>query len=881
MRLPVIKRKLFVLCCTLYVLSVHAQPPGGMQPPPNMGRLYGKLVDSLGKPVGDASVLILQKKMDPATHKIKDILVKGTTTQANGDFNLEKLPIFGEYTLTITAVGYHPISQPFSLQPKMPPGTTPPQSGQIPDLSMMAGSFEKDLNKIVIKQDPEQLAGVTVTTTSSRLRMDIDKKVFNVTQNIVSAGGTAVDVMKNVPSLNVDIDGNVTLRNASPQIYIDGRPTTLSLDQIPADAIESVEVITNPSAKFDASGGNAGILNIVLKKNKKSGYNGNISAGVDKRGGLNGSASLNLRQNKFNLFASTFGNQMRNHNTGITDIRSLVTSPNILVNQNTLSTEGGGFLFGRIGADYFATNRMTLSLAAIKVNGRMQPKDFLRTDSSLDGGSYISYSERNATTKREFNATGLQAGLKYLFPKQGEELTADITFFSGKNESNALYQTNIYTALNDIKKGEIQQQILGTGTNRFVTIQTDYVKPLKGNGKLETGVRVQLRNLSNQQGNYFYNMSTGQFVAIPSASSSYSNKDNVYAAYVSMTKSIGNFGYQLGLRTEGSEYTGELTDTKQSFSNNYPISLFPSAFLSQKLTNGQELQVSYTRRVTRPFFMQLIPFIDSTDQTNWTRGNANLKPEFTSSLEASYSKNFGGGNSLLFSAYFKHTTNLITRFLDTISVNSVKNPVSTYANANSSRSLGAELTSQNTISKWWEMNSNINLYNSHINTDNITGSSQAAMWSWFAKMNNSFKLPKNYKIQLSGTYQSRTNLPVNQSNSFVPGSSAPPPPGGVQSSSQGYIHSNWGIDLAVQKNFLKNNTASVTLSVSDIFRTRKMQQYSTSNFYIKDSYRLPDVPMIRLTFSFRFGQVDMNLFKRKNNKTEMEGSQAAMQGSGS
>src|SRR5687768_4594972 len=137
--------------------------------------------------------------------------------------------------------------------------------------------------------------------------MDIDKEVFNVDQNIVSAGGTAVDVMKNVPSLNVDIDGNVTLRNASPQIYVDGRPTTLTLDQIPADAIESVEVITNPSAKYDASGGNAGILNIVLKKNKKTGYNGNIQAGVDKRGGINGGGSFNVRQNKVNLSVSTFG----------------------------------------------------------------------------------------------------------------------------------------------------------------------------------------------------------------------------------------------------------------------------------------------------------------------------------------------------------------------------------------------------------------------------------------------------------------------------------------------------------------------------------------------------------------------------------------------
>ena len=163
--------------------------------------------------------------------------------------------------------------------------------------------------------------------------MDIDKKVFNVDQNIVSTGGTALDVMKNVPSVNVDIDGNVTIRNATPQIYIDGRPTTLTLDQIPADAIESVEVITNPSAKYDASGGNAGILNIILKKNKKSGYNGNVMAGVDKRGGLNGGGSFNVRQNKINFSVSAFGNQMKNRTTSSTDIRSLLTTPELLVSQ--------------------------------------------------------------------------------------------------------------------------------------------------------------------------------------------------------------------------------------------------------------------------------------------------------------------------------------------------------------------------------------------------------------------------------------------------------------------------------------------------------------------------------------------------------------------
>jgi len=310
-------------------------------------------------------------------------------TQANGDFNFEELPIFRPLKLEISALGHKAIEQTVTIQPKMDANAPKPNSNQTPDFSAMASAFEKDLGKITMKTDLKELGNVTVTSTNSKLRMDIDKKVFNVDQNIVTAGGTALDVMKNVPSVNVDIDGNVTLRNATPQIYIDGRPTTLTLDQIPADAIESVEVITNPSAKYDASGGNAGILNIILKKNKKSGYNGNVMAGVDKRGGLNGGGSFNLRQNKINLSASAFGNQMKNHTSSSTDIRSLLTNPNLLVSQDGSSRMNGGFLFGRMGLDYFATNRTTFSIGIVKVHGAFNPNDLLKTDSSYEGGPYV------------------------------------------------------------------------------------------------------------------------------------------------------------------------------------------------------------------------------------------------------------------------------------------------------------------------------------------------------------------------------------------------------------------------------------------------------------------------------------------------------------
>lgn len=879
----------FLLLLLGFSIKIFAQgptpTPTGKMPAPSNGIVYGKIIDTDGKALSDVTVTLMQSKTDPQTKKVKEVLVAVNITKANGNFRFESLPAFNKYTLKIAAVGFEDLDKKFAFidlppnngggkgAPNANTASAPPSgNGGAPNFKMP--DLDKDLGDIALVVKTEELKSVVVISGKKGLTMDIDKKVFNVEKNLVSVGGTAADLMKNVPSVNVDIDGNVTLRNATPQIYIDGRPTTLTLDQIPSDAIESVEIITNPSAKYDASGGNAGILNLVLKKNKKNGYNGTVNAGVDKRGGLNGGAGFNLREDKFNISVNTFGNQSKNVNKGNTEIRNLVSSPNLLVDQDSKNKMNGGFLFGKFGIDYFLSNRLTLSLGAIKVHGDMSPNDFLKTDSIYDGGSRVSYSERTTTNSRIFNATGVTGGFKYLFKKDGEELTGDFNIFSGKNETNALYSTNIFDVYGGVQQGTTLQNLIGNGTNKFQTIQTDYVNPIGEKGKIEAGLRVQMKDMVNSQENYIFNNSTNIYDLVPSSSSNYKNKDNVYAAYATFSNSINNFGYKVGLRAESSDYKGELTDTKQTFSNNYPISLFPSVFLSQKLNDSEDIQLNYSRRVNRPFFMQVIPFIDSTDPLNWSRGNAGLKPEFINSLEASYSKKFKGNNSLLVSVYYKGSKDLITRYMDTITADGVKRPLSTYVNANSSRSVGAEFTAQNTFTKWWDSNTNLNIYNSKIDTDNITGSSQDAITSWFLKMNNNFKLPKNYKIQLSGTYQSKTNLPVNQGGGGMGG----PQNSGSQSSSQGYVKSNYGVDLALQKSFLKNNAATLTLSVNDVFRTRSYSQYSESDFFVQNSYRINDAPMFKLNFSYKFGQMDASILKRKNMKGESEGMQGAMQG---
>jgi hypothetical protein len=408
-------KSLIVICLSLLIgYAAYSQMPGmGGKPAANtIGHIYGRILDSTGKPLHDATVLLLQSRIDATTKKTKEVLYKGITTKANGGFSFEDVPIIGALQLKISVTGFQPISQNVSFVMPMPGAQSP-----MGNINKALNAFDKDLGNIRLTESVNQLQGVVVTATAKpTLKMDIDKKVYNVEKDVLNAGGTAVDVWKNVPSVSVDIDGNVTLRIATPQIYIEGRPTMLMLDQIPADAIESVEVITNPSAKYDASGGGAGILNIILKKNRKTGYNGNLRAGVDSYGALNGGGDFNVRQGKFNFNASAFVNQNKGKTFGTTN-RTNFGDTSTVVNQSSTDKDNGGFVFGRVGLDYFMTNRTSFSAGMIEVHADMTPNQFLSTniDTLLQSGTANQYSERYANTHRKFDGTGAQYRFKQLF----------------------------------------------------------------------------------------------------------------------------------------------------------------------------------------------------------------------------------------------------------------------------------------------------------------------------------------------------------------------------------------------------------------------------------------------------------------------------------
>jgi len=322
-----------------------------------------------------------------------------------------------------------------------------------------------------------------------------------------------------------------------------------------------------------------------------------------------------------------------------------------------------------------------------------------------------------------------------------------------------------------------------------------------------------------------------------------------------------------------------LLTTGEVFKIDFPINFFPSVFLSQKLSESSSIQVNYTRRINRPNFWQLTPFTDSSDRLNPSKGNPGLKPEFTNSFELSYEKSFNNKGNFLASIYYKNTNDLITRFQETATGTGGENILlNTYINANSSYVTGLELTTRLSLYKWWEFTPNFNLYMSDVKIDIPGQPDQPKLTSYFAKVNNTFKLPKNISIQLSGDYTSKTVLPPGGSSGGRGGYGGGGMFGGGPSgASQGYQRPSYGVDIAVRYEFLKNRTASVSLNMNDIFRTRVYDVHSESLLFNQDAFRRRDARIVRINFNWRFGKFDPNLFKRKNMKSERE-SQGGMEG---
>ncbi len=829
----------------------------------NIGRFYGRVIDdATGKGIGYATVQLSGMRFDTTTHKMEQGLLGGQLTEENGDFSLENLPVRGEFTLKVSFMGYATIEKKVSFGVSGRPGQNGGAEG-------MAAKFDKDLGNIRLSFSDQVLREVTVQGEAAGFSLALDKKVYRVDQNGVAAGGTAEDALKNVPSLAVDIDGNVTLRNSAPQIFVDGRPTTLTMDQIPADAIDNVEVITNPSAKYDASGGSSGIVNIVLKKDRKVGYNGSVRAGIDMRGRTNLGGDINAREGKFNAFLGGNLNLRRNIGTGETDRDNLFGMPLTSVLQTSNNENNGFFAGGRAGIDWFATNRNTFTLSGNFNKGRFKPEDRLNihTDTLYDSYTTSSDALRLSKSERQFQNLGAQLAFKHLFPKDGKEWTADVNFNGTKSNGGGDFTTQYPTF-------ETRQRQANTGNNISFTTQTDFTTPLNSNMKLEAGGRAAIRDYKSENSNSQYDFASDQYIIVPGFADRYQYNDQVYAAYTTFSHSFPKWGYQVGLRAESSLYVGELLNSDSSFRNEYPLSLFPSAFLTYKLNEEDNLQLSYTRRINRPGFFQLIPYPDFSDSLTVSVGNPGLKPEFTNALELSYQNIFAKGHNVLISTYYREATDLITRY-QYPEFNEVLNReavISTFRNANSSKAYGVEFTIKNTVWKKLELTTNLNFYNSIVNASNVETDLKTEQFTWFGKENINLKLPASFTFQVSGEYQSRTSFASDGGGGGGrgPGGGGGGYMGGPSSTAQGYSLPNWFVDVSLRKDLWKR-TATITLSMQDIFRSRRTGSHTESTVFIQDTWRRRDPQLVRLNFSYRFGKFDSSLFKRKNTRVSNDG----------
>ena len=715
------------------------------------------------------------------------------------------------------------------------------------------------VGEINLSTEASSLATVVVTARKPLMTIGVDRRIFNADAAITSKGGNAVDLMRQIPSLSVDVNGGISLRNSSPQIFVNGRPTILTLEQIPSDDIDRVEVITNPSAKYDA-GSTGGIINIILKKNRKGGLNGIATLGAGTPSLFNGGLSLNYRKNKLNIFASGNYNQSggiargeayrENKSNGqITDF----------FNQQTERERTRKFSSVRFGLDYDFNDFNNISISQGFVKGAFENDEIQRQQYFAANGQPTQTGQRFSIDDFSFNRSNTQLNYRRTYSKPEKEWTADITYNTGTNGGNGDIRNLFYNMEGQLisTPNTVLNESTGSGTQ--VTIQTDYVNPLSENSKLEFGAR-SYHNYSKDKLDVF-SLQSGNLNKLP-LSNNYSFREMVNAVYGNYSNKIGKLGYQAGLRVEQSSFKGELIDSARKFGYDYPSSgknlfnaFFPSLYLTYSVKDGSDIQVNFSRRIRRPNFWQINPYVDITDPLNIRKGNPELRPEFTNAFELNYNRTYSSGNVLV-SSYFANNTEDITMYSDTLSTaeyealgNAAIDPnaiLNTFINADRTNRMGLEITWQQRIGNNFDFTPNFNAQYRDVkaNVKGIDLSNTGFNWSSKLMVNYRINQPdskffNNFSFQLSGEYESPRVMP------------------------QGKTKEQYYMDFAIRKDFLKNKAGTLTFNVNDVFNSRRFGSITdTENFY-QDSYRRWNVRTVRLTFSYRFGRQDFDLFKRK------------------
>lgn len=808
---------LFVVTFCMITVKLSAQTTGE-------GKISGKIIDAqTNETIPFASAILLDRKTK-ATVKI-------VQTDIDGIFTINNLPK-GVFTFKASYVGFQTMVR---------------DSVQISDAVKTV-----DFGSIKMKAAKGNLLNeVTITAPKATMQLGIDKKVFSVDQSLVSEGGSASDLLQNVPSVQTDIEGNVSLRgSAGVRVLIDGKPSLIAggniaqiLQSIPASSIESVELITNPSAKYDAEG-QSGIINIVLKKNKKLGFNGNLSLSAGNRDTYNANTSLSFQNKKINLYGNygyRYGNRIGG---GYNNIRYLDPANPLLTTgfaeQSTDSKDLNKSHNLKAGLDYYLAEKTVVSFSS-GINIRNQDEnEFLNINRLGANRNPIELSNRNNLEDGKGTSYDLNLDFSQKFKTPKEELTANFGFSEGDNDNFQIYNTNIYNQ-NGLTVNDLQiQQTDRYSFNRNYNAQVDYTVPVGKTGKIEAGLRSQIR--ISESSTYAEETSPvdGAFNFNYALSNEFNNKDQVHAAYVNYQNQYKNFGYQVGLRAEDAALDTRLGAYDINSNLNYTpgrvayTRLYPSIFLTQKFKGDQQVQLSYSRRVNRPRGWDTNPFLDVSDPFNYRQGNVNLLPEDVHAFELSHSK-FWPKFSLISSLYLRQTNDVIQRIRTEPDVNGIT--ITTPQNLTRSINSGLELIGKFDLFKAWNFTANVNLYQSKIQGVPAFGIVENSGFSYNTNLTNNFVLPYAITLQIRAEYRSREVM------------------------AQGIRKANYGIDAGAKYDI--NKKASLSFNVRDVFASRKWQMQTTGSTSVVDFSRLWGGTQANLTFSYRFGKTDFSFKKTK------------------
>jgi len=722
-----IKITLFLLCLSF---NLFAQTGG-------KAKITGVLKDAkTQEPIAFATAVLVNKATNTNA--------KLAQTDIDGKFTMPDLAN-GTYTFRVSFVGYQTMVRD---NISITDATGALNFGDI-KMNAAAGTVLKD---------------VTVTAQKAAMQMGIDKKVFSVDQSLVSEGGSATDLLANVPSVQTDIDGNVSLRGSSGvRVLIDGKPSLIAggnvaqiLASIPASSIESVELITNPSSKYDAEG-QAGIINIVLKKNTKLGFNGSVAVSAGNRDNYNGNTNLSFQNSKVNLYGNysyRYGNRLGG---GFQDIiYKQSTGSTAFANQTTTSNSLDKGHNVKAGLDYYLAPKSVVSLSGgfnARDNDRNEFVDIRQLGRTSNP---VLLSNRLNNNIGSGNSYDLNLDYSQKFKKPKEELTFNFGYSSGTNNNDQDYSTT-FTNINGsaVNINPSLQRIFNTGENTNYNIQTDYTLPVGKAGKIEAGYRSQIRLGDNNQYADSILTNTDIYIRNNKLINNFNSKDQVHALYLNYQNQIKDFGYQLGLRAEDARldtylegYNGNLLTNSEG--NIHYKRLYPSVFLSQKLKNEQQVQVSYTRRVNRPRPWDTNPFLDVSDPLNYRAGNPNLLPEDVHSFELGYNK-YWKKVTLTSSLYFRQTNDVIQRVRSIPDASGII--TTTPQNLTRQLNSGLELIGRFDLIKALNFTSNVNLYQQKIEGDARYGIEDRSGFSWNANLTANISAIKNLSFQLRGDYR--------------------------------------------------------------------------------------------------------------------------------